>query len=79
MLKIKQNITDELEGTVPMTLEIAYLAPGRMSTAPSNKQEGERDKNYYFPGIYLSSQVSRFVRPVQNLIHKGIEWIGPLE
>lgn len=64
MLKIKQNITDELEGTVPMTLEIAYLAPGRMSTAPSNKQEGERDKNYYFPGIYLSSQVSRFVRPV---------------
>jgi hypothetical protein len=34
MLKIKQNITHELEGTVPMTLEIAYLAPGRMSTAP---------------------------------------------
>ena len=32
-LKMKQNKTHELEGSVPMTLEVAYLAPGRMSTA----------------------------------------------
>jgi len=30
-LKMKQNKTDELESTVPMTMEVAYLAPGRMS------------------------------------------------
>ena len=27
----------------------------------------------------MSSQVSRFVRPVQNLTNGGVEWIGPLE
>ena len=32
-LKMKQNNTDELESSVPMTMEVAYLAPGRMSTA----------------------------------------------
>lgn len=66
-----------------MTLEVAYLAAGRMSTAKKVETEGEeqgaKDRNYYFPGIYLSSQVARFVRPVMNLIHGGIEWIGPLE
>jgi len=60
-----------------MTLEVAHLAPGRMSTI--EKPEGEKSKHYYFPGVFISSQVSRFVRPVQNLIHGGIEWIGPLE
>jgi len=77
-LKIKQNTTDELEGSVPMTMEVAYLAPGRMSTVEL-PEEGESPKNYYFPGIFLSAQVSRFVRPVKNLVHGGIEWIGPLE
>lgn len=38
-LKMKQNTAHELEGSVPMTLEVAYLAPGRMSTVevPSDK------------------------------------------
>ena len=27
----------------------------------------------------MSSQVSRFVRPVQNLVVGATEWIGPLE
>lgn len=76
-LKIKQNLADEIEGSVPTTLEVAYLAPGMMSTAP--KQEGAIEINYYFPGIFMSSQVARFVRPVMNLVHGGIEWIGPLE
>lgn len=66
-----------------MTLEVAYLAPGRMSTAEkAESHTGEvdqKDRNYYYPGVFLSSQVSRFVRPVQNLVHGGVEWIGPLE
>jgi hypothetical protein len=37
-----------------MTLEVAYLAPGRMSTA-TKKEPEIKDKNYYFPGIFLSS------------------------
>ena len=74
-LKVEGS-SDELESTVPITLEVAYLAPGRMSTAPLETKE---EKHYYFPGIFLSSQVARFVRPVKNLVHGGIEWIGPLE
>lgn len=67
-----------------MTLEVAYLPPGRQSTAArdsssNNPEESKFEKNYYFPGVFLSSQVARFVRPVQNLIAGGIEWIGPLE
>lgn len=66
-----------------MTLEIAYLAPGRRhkldSDSKNEPQEDKTDINYFFPGIFLSSQVSRFVRPVMNLQEGGIEWIGPLE
>jgi DNA-directed RNA polymerase I subunit RPA2 len=36
-------------------------------------------RNYYFPGVFMFSQVSRFVRPVTNLQEGGTEWIGPLE
>ena len=39
LLKIKQNKTDELEATVPATLEVAYLAPGRMSTPSASDDE----------------------------------------
>ena len=60
---------------VPQTLEIAYLAPGRHSKDADNPEV----KNYYYPGVFLSSQVARFVRPVQNLQLGEIEWIGPLE
>lgn len=62
-LKIRQDVSDDLHASVPMTLEIAYLPPG--STTGENKtQEGEEERNYYFPGVFMSSQVSRFVRPV---------------
>lgn len=55
-LKIKQNSNHELEGSVPMTLEVAYLAPGRMSTAvKAEDPHGAKEKNYYFPGIFLSA------------------------
>ena len=36
-----------------MTLEIAYLAPGRHSKL--DKLEDASVKNYYFPGVFLSS------------------------
>lgn len=61
-----------------MTLEIAYLPPGRKHKF-ADVDEGTTDINYFFPGIFLSSQVARFVRPVMNLQEGGIEWIGPLE
>jgi hypothetical protein len=77
-LKMKPEKTDELEDSVPATLEVAYLAPGRMSTAKL-QEDHDSVRHYYYPGIFLSSQVSRFVRPVQNLVHGGVEWIGPLE
>jgi len=60
-----------------MSLEIAYLAPGRHSK--DNEARADAAKNYYFPGVFLSSTVSRFVRPVQNLQMGAVEWIGPLE
>jgi hypothetical protein len=65
-----------------MTLEIAYLPPGRRHQLPKEERKAQdetTDINYFFPGLFLSSQVSRFVRPVQNLLVGGIEWIGPLE
>ena len=61
-----------------MSLEIAYLAPGRHSKADAT-EDAKAAKNYYFPGVFLSSTVSRFVRPVQNLRMGAVEWIGPLE
>jgi len=89
-IKVLQNKTDELHGSVPMTLEIAYLPPGSScggsssaSTASSSDHSSEetssKERNYYFPGVFMSSQVSRLVRPVQNLTVGAIEWIGPLE
>ena len=63
-----------------MTLEIAFFAPGRQNTAPKAAAgEEKEDKNYAYPGVFLSSQVARFVRPVRNLVVGGTEWIGPLE
>mmetsp|Transcript_19854 Transcript_19854/g.14295 ORF Transcript_19854/g.14295 Transcript_19854/m.14295 type:complete len:142 (+) Transcript_19854:1788-2213(+) len=73
-IKIQQNKADPLKGCVPVTLEIAYLPaqePAEDQTTPV--------KNYFYPGVFLSSQIARFVRPVQNLQVGGTEWIGPLE
>ena len=88
-IKIRQDTADELLRSVPMTLEIAYLPPGSTTgsaakTPSHNNPEKSADdlqteKNYYFPGVFMSSQVSRFVRPVQNLVVGAVEWIGPLE
>ena len=58
-IKVEQNKTHELHGSVPMTLEVAFLPPGRQSTAArptsSNPEESKVEKNYYFPGVFLSS------------------------
>jgi len=78
-LKMKQNKTDELESSVPMTMEVAFLAPGRMSQSDVPEEDNSKVKHYYFPGVFLSTQVSRFVLPVKNLVHGGTEWVGPLE
>lgn len=66
-IKIRQDTTDELLRSVPQTLEIAYLPPGSTTGPPKTgnvEDELIKEKNYYFPGLFLSSQVSRFVRPV---------------
>ena len=76
-IKIQQQYqSKKLEGCVPKTLEIAYLLP---STVIKQGNETIVVTNKFFPGIFLSSQPSRFVRPVKNLVHGGIEFIGPLE
>jgi hypothetical protein len=91
-LKIQQNNTNELFASVPRTLEVAFLPPINAAddgvtpeeeddedqyTQSSSKKEGL--KNKFFPGIFLASSVSRFIRPVRNLEVGGTEWIGPLE
>ena len=82
-IKIRQDTSDELLASVPQTIEIAYLPPGSTTglskQATSDNQELIKEKNYYFPGVFMSSQVARFVRPVQNLTVGAVEWIGPLE
>ena len=70
---------------MPRTLEVAYLPPTVI--LEEDVDDGTREqssiksitKNKFFPGIFLSSTISRFVRPVNNLEVGGIEWIGPLE
>jgi hypothetical protein len=74
-----------LQGTVPKNLEVAYL-PATV-IVEEDIDDGKRvqssvkttSKNKFFPGIFLASTVSRFVRPVNNLEVGGVEWIGPLE
>lgn len=65
-IKVQQNKAHDLYKSVPMTLEIAFLPPGRKHKL-ADAEEGTTDINYFFPGIFLSSQVARFVRPVMNL------------
>jgi hypothetical protein len=57
-------------------MEIAFLPPSSFS---ETERGDDKIKEKFFPGIYLSTQPSRFVRPVKNLEHGGIEFIGPLE
>lgn len=74
---------------MPSKLEVAYLAPtapmdesadNPESNQESNVQTNKKShKNKFFPGIFLTSTVARFTRPVQNLEIGGVEWIGPLE
>lgn len=62
-LKCKQ-----VEGyNVPKTLELAFI--------PASGYE----RNLQWPGIFMSTTPARFLRPVKNLKHDCIEWIGPLE
>jgi hypothetical protein len=83
-----QHKTDELYECVPKCMEIAFLASneinnmdekdGTTSTSGSS-DEKETTKEMYYPGIFMQTTPSRFVRPVRNLEFGGIEFIGPLE
>jgi DNA-directed RNA polymerase I subunit RPA2 len=71
---------------VPKTLEIAFLPSSDNSNSGPNEDtqstsdsSGHDFKEKFFPGIFLASSPARFVRPVQNLEHGGIEFVGPLE
>ena len=79
-IKIMQHKTDDLYSCVPKTLEIAYL-PSSQSQKGIEEESTEDDdfKEKFFTGIFLATCPSRFVRPVRNLEHGGIEFIGPLE
>lgn len=82
--KGKTSKDEELYTCVPKTLEIAFLPPTVKEETSSNESTNSSSdstdiKEKFFPGIFFSSQPARFVRPVQNLEHGGIEFIGPLE
>ena len=67
---------------MPRTLEVAYLPPTFCEDDTQNPEKTTQsagEKNKFFPGIFLSSTIARFVRPVRNLEVGGTEWIGPLE
>lgn len=77
---ISEKVNDDYK-CVPKTLEIAYLAPSETSNDESQSTSDSSNdfKEKFFPGVFLSSTPARFVRPVKNLEHGGIEFIGPLE
>lgn len=78
-IKIQQQYPNKQnEGCVPRTLEIAFLPPNSVTSISKSDNAGPI-KEKFFPGVYLSSSPARFVRPVKNLEHGGIEFIGPLE
>ncbi|MCJ1309747.1 DNA-directed RNA polymerase I subunit RPA2 [Agyrium rufum] len=56
----------KVEGShdIPLELEIGYVP---------NSNGGQ------YPGIYMFSQSSRFIRPVQYLPHDKIDYVGPFE
>lgn len=76
LIKIQQQYPNKsVSDCVPRSLEIAFLP----AEAVNNAGRAETFKEKFFPGIFLSSATARFVRPVKNLEHGGIELIGPLE
>jgi len=80
---------DSLIASFPERAEIAFMAPYKRSVArkdqsvdsPQKKEESkvEETRNRTFPGIFISTSIARFSRPVNNLEAGGTEWIGPLE
>jgi len=83
-------IDSELAKSIPQTLEVAFLLSNEVTemvsrqfgSGSSSSSTGSSDgslKEKFYPGIFLASTPSRFVRPVKNLEYGGIEFIGPLE
>jgi len=86
----EQKEGDDLIAAFPSRAEVAFMAPYQKSVARTeegkakenpeeSKDKEETEKNKTFPGIYISSGIARFSRPVNNLKAGGVEWIGPLE
>jgi DNA-directed RNA polymerase I subunit RPA2 len=85
----EQREQDDYIASFPERAEVAFMAPYQKSVArteegeesPQKKEEGKEElvRNRAFPGVYISTTIARFSRPVTNLEAGGIEWIGPLE
>lgn len=69
-------------------MEIAFLPSNYINNMMIEKIQKKKQENIqnkenliekFFPGIFLATSPSRFVRPVKNLKNGGIEYIGPLE
>ena len=84
-IKVKDNSGNELYQCIPKSLEIAFMpsmytvTDNESQATQSSSGDEEVAKEKFFPGIFLASSPSRFVRPVKNLMHGGVEFIGPLE
>jgi len=83
-IKIRETPKEDLHTCVPKTIEIAFLPSSEtnqnLDASSTSASEGSSEmKEKFFPGIFLSTAPSRFIRPVKNLEHGGIEFIGPLE
>lgn len=61
-----KNPTFPISYVIEPTTEIAFFPYNAQIPGP-------------FPGIFISTQPGRLIRPVMNLSTKHIEWIGPLE
>lgn len=69
-LKITQETLPQFPAAfVQQDLEIGHVA--RRAIVPN--------KSTQFPGIYLNSNIGRFLRPVKHLRLDQVEWIGPFE
>ena len=68
--KLRYLKVADVEGKrILFNMEITYI--------PAPKEGMARTSQ--FPGFFLATTPGRFTRPVKNLIHNRIEWIGPME
>jgi DNA-directed RNA polymerase I subunit RPA2 len=59
--------TFKKDGTIGKTTEFVYIPRSKLQRTP------------VFPGIFISTEEARLVRPVKHLQLNHVEWISPLE